>query len=73
MKTVIVIPARYASKRFDGKPLKPINGVSMLARTVRAAKLAGAKTGARILVATDDDRIDRCHPCGHSASPCSIP
>jgi 3-deoxy-manno-octulosonate cytidylyltransferase (CMP-KDO synthetase) len=57
MKTVIVIPARYASKRFDGKPLKPINGVSMLARTVRAAKLAGAKTGARVLVATDDDRI----------------
>ncbi len=57
MKTVIVIPARYASKRFDGKPLKPINGVSMLARTVRAAKLAGAKTGAHVLVATDDDRI----------------
>lgn len=57
MKTVIVIPARYASKRFEGKPLKPINGVSMLARTVRAAKLAGTKTGARVLVATDDDRI----------------
>ena len=57
MKTVIVIPARYASTRFPGKPLHPINGVSMLARTVRAAQQAGAKTGAQVLVATDDDRI----------------
>ncbi|MFT3721990.1 MAG: 3-deoxy-manno-octulosonate cytidylyltransferase [Hyphomonadaceae bacterium] len=57
MKTVIVIPARYASTRFPGKPLHPINGVSMLARTVRAAEQAGAKTGALVLVATDDDRI----------------
>lgn len=57
MKTVVVIPARYASQRFPGKPLEPINGVSMLARTVRAAQLAGAKTGASVLVATDDDRI----------------
>jgi 3-deoxy-manno-octulosonate cytidylyltransferase (CMP-KDO synthetase) len=57
MKTVIVIPARYASTRFPGKPLHVINGVSMLARTVGAAKLAGRKTGATVLVATDDDRI----------------
>lgn len=57
MKTVIVIPARYASTRFPGKPLHPINGVSMLARTVGAARQAGARTGARVLVATDDDRI----------------
>ncbi len=57
MKTVIVIPARYASTRFPGKPLHRINGVSMLARTVRAAEQAGEKTGARVLVATDDERI----------------
>lgn len=57
MKTVVVIPARYASQRFPGKPLHPINGVSMLARTVRAAQLAGQATGASVLVATDDDRI----------------
>lgn len=57
MKSVIVIPARYASTRFPGKPLHPINGVSMLARTVAAARMAGQATGARILVATDDDRI----------------
>lgn len=57
MKSVIVIPARYASTRFPGKPLHPINGVSMLARTVGAARKAGQATGARVLVATDDDRI----------------
>ena len=57
MKSVIVIPARYASTRFPGKPLHPINGVSMLARTVAAARKAGQTTGARVLVATDDDRI----------------
>ena len=57
MKSVIVIPARYASTRFPGKPLHPINGVSMLARTVAAARKAGQATGARVLVATDDDRI----------------
>jgi 3-deoxy-manno-octulosonate cytidylyltransferase (CMP-KDO synthetase) len=57
VKTVIVIPARYASTRFPGKPLHPINGVSMLARTVSAARQAGARTDAQVLVATDDERI----------------
>jgi 3-deoxy-manno-octulosonate cytidylyltransferase (CMP-KDO synthetase) len=57
MKSVIVIPARYASTRFPGKPLHLINGVSMLERTVGAARKAGQATGARVLVATDDDRI----------------
>jgi 3-deoxy-manno-octulosonate cytidylyltransferase (CMP-KDO synthetase) len=57
MKSVIVIPARFASTRFPGKPLHAINGVSMLERTVGAARRAGQATGARVLVATDDDRI----------------
>lgn len=57
MKSVIVIPARYASTRLPGKPLQLINGVSMLARTVDAARRAGKATGASILVATEDDRI----------------
>jgi 3-deoxy-manno-octulosonate cytidylyltransferase (CMP-KDO synthetase) len=57
VKSVIVIPARYASTRFPGKPLHLINGVSMLERTVGAARKAGQATGARVLVATDDDRI----------------
>lgn len=57
MKTVIVIPARHASQRFPGKPLHPINGVSMLARTADAARRAGKAAGARVLIATDDQRI----------------
>jgi 3-deoxy-manno-octulosonate cytidylyltransferase (CMP-KDO synthetase) len=57
VKTVIVIPARYASSRFPGKPLHAIAGVSMLARTAGAAQRAGKATGARVLIATDDQRI----------------
>jgi 3-deoxy-manno-octulosonate cytidylyltransferase (CMP-KDO synthetase) len=52
MKSVIVIPARYASTRFPGKPLHFINGVSMLERTVGAARKAGQATGARTLCRT---------------------
>lgn len=57
MKTVIVIPARYASSRFPGKPLHKINGASMLARTVEAARKAGKAANAAVIVATDDKRI----------------
>lgn len=57
MQTLIVIPARWSSKRFPGKPLHPINGVSMLARVARVAQLAGQASGARVLIATDDTRI----------------
>lgn len=57
MRSAIVIPARYASTRLPGKPLQLINGVSMLARTIDAARRAGQATGASVLVATDDDRI----------------
>lgn len=58
MKTAIIIPARYASTRFPGKPLQLIAGVSMLARTVDAAKRAAAGVGAEVMVATDDARIE---------------
>jgi len=57
VQTLIVIPARYASTRFPGKPLHPIAGVSMLARTVFAARQAAEGVGARVVVATDDQRI----------------
>lgn len=57
MKTLIVIPARYASTRFPGKPLHEIGGVSMLARVIGVARRAGEKAGARVVVATDDQRI----------------
>ncbi|MDZ4759504.1 MAG: 3-deoxy-manno-octulosonate cytidylyltransferase, partial [Alphaproteobacteria bacterium] len=48
---------RWRSTRFPGKPLHSINGVSMLARTAEVARRAGAANGARVVVATDDDRI----------------
>jgi len=55
MKSVIVIPARWASSRFPGKPLAMIAGVSLIQRVYeRAAKSARASA---IFVATDDDRI----------------
>lgn len=51
----IIIPARYGSSRFPGKPLAPISGISMLERVYR---IAAATEGApRVLVATDDARI----------------
>jgi 3-deoxy-manno-octulosonate cytidylyltransferase (CMP-KDO synthetase) len=57
VKTLIVIPARYGSTRFPGKPLHQINGASMLVRTARVAMRAGEAAGARVIVATDDPLI----------------
>lgn len=55
MRSVIVIPARWSSTRFPGKPLAPIAGVSLIRRVYeRAAKSARADA---VYVATDDDRI----------------
>lgn len=58
MKTVIVIPARYASTRLPGKPLAMISGQTMLERVVRLSQAAsyGLKN-VSVVVATDDDRI----------------
>lgn len=52
---MIVIPARWASTRFPGKPLAPIAGISLIQRVYeRAAKSERADS---VYVATDDDRI----------------
>lgn len=55
MQSAIVIPARFGSSRFPGKPLHPIRGISLLERTWRIASEAGADL---VLVATDDERIE---------------
>lgn len=55
MTAVIVIPARWASKRFPGKPLADISGTSLLQRTWRIAR--AVKGVDQVLVATDDLRI----------------
>ena len=55
-KTLCVIPARYASTRLPGKPLKDIAGEPMICRVYDRASLA-QRTEATV-VATDDKRIE---------------
>src|SRR5712691_4028402 len=55
MKAVIVIPARWASARFPGKPLAPIAGISLIQRVYERAEKS--ERADAVYVATDDDRI----------------
>lgn len=61
-----IIPARYGSTRFPGKPLIDINGRSMICRVYGQALLAGVFQD--IIVATDDRRIlEHVESCGFKA------
>lgn len=53
-----IIPARFASTRFEGKPLVQILGKPMIQRTWERAKLASTLDS--VVVATDDERIAEC-------------
>ena len=55
MKCLIVIPARYGSSRYPGKPLAQVVGKTVLERTCNIAKAASGVSD--VIVATDDDRI----------------
>ena len=55
MQTFAIIPARYASTRFPGKPLVEIQGKSMIRRVYEQA--LSANIFSRVVVATDDERI----------------
>ena len=60
MPTLLVIPARYASTRYPGKPLVELRGATGQARSLirRSWDAAMAVPGIdRVVVATDDDRI----------------
>ena len=53
MKFIGIIPARYASTRFPGKPLAMLGGKTMIERVYTQARLELDE----VVVATDDDRI----------------
>ena len=54
-RALAVIPARYASTRFPGKPLAPIGGVPMILRVLERTR--GINNIDEVIVATDDRRI----------------
>lgn len=60
MSVLLVIPARYASSRYPGKPLAALKGASGVSRSLieRSWRAAIEVQGVdRVVVATDDDRI----------------
>jgi 3-deoxy-manno-octulosonate cytidylyltransferase (CMP-KDO synthetase) len=65
VNAVILVPARYASTRYPGKPLVGLKGASgitkpLIHRSVEAARRVRGVSG--VYVVTDDDRIaDSCH------------
>jgi len=65
LKFRVIIPARYASSRFPGKPLADLGGKPMVVRVCERALKSGA---AAVHVATDDERIAAAvRDAGHSA------
>lgn len=56
MKTIAIIPARYGSSRFPGKPLALLGGKPVIERVVRQAETVLDE----VYVATDDNRIAQC-------------
>jgi len=57
MKVLGIIPARYSSSRFPGKPLVVIEGKSMIRRVYeQSVSCAGLS---EVIVATDDSRIEK--------------
>src|SRR5689334_25425924 len=62
MNSVILIPARYQSSRYPGKPLVQLKGVGgtakpLIQRSVEAARRVPGVSG--VFVVTDDERIAR--------------
>ncbi|HEY1773451.1 MAG TPA: 3-deoxy-manno-octulosonate cytidylyltransferase [Gammaproteobacteria bacterium] len=65
MRFNVVIPARFASQRLPGKPLADLNGKPLILHACDCAKRSGA---ARVIVATDDARIQQaCQQAGVEA------
>jgi|SRR6185312_927610 len=65
MRFNVVIPARFASQRLPGKPLADLNGKPLILHACDCAQRSGA---ARVIVATDDARIQQaCQQAGVEA------
>lgn len=63
MKIIGVIPARYGSTRFPGKPLVNLKGRPLIQWTIEGARKS--KLLSDVIVATDDDRIrEACEAVG---------
>lgn len=58
MRIAAIIPARYHSTRFEGKPLVSIAGLPMIQRVYRQVEKANRFLPQQIAVATDDKRIE---------------
>ena len=58
VEVVAIIPARYESNRFRGKPLAKIAGKPMIQHVVERA--SNVELLSRVVVATDDKRIAEC-------------
>lgn len=56
MSYTVIIPARFASTRLPGKPLRLIAGKPMIAHVYERAQQSGAQ---RVIIATDDQRIEQ--------------
>lgn len=66
LRALGVIPARYASTRFPGKPLAPLGNGTLMSAVWSAAR--AAKRLDRVVVATEDERIlDACGALGAEA------
>ena len=58
MKVTVIIPARYASSRFPGKPLALISGKPMVWHVYERASKASLVD--EVFVATEDHRVEEC-------------
>src|SRR5438034_11129173 len=57
MRPIVIIPARYASTRFPGKPLAMLGRKPMLQHVFENVKQSGLFE--KVIVATDDARIEK--------------